>query len=274
MRVILVTGASSGIGKETAIELKKRGYVVYGAARRVEEMKDLRRKGIHIAYVDVTNEESMHSLVHRIMRKEGRIDVLINNAGYGSFGAIEDVTIEEARKQLDVNLFGLARMTQLVLPQMRNRGSGKIVNISSAGGKLTIPFGGWYHATKFAVEAFSDCLRLEVAPLGVDVILIEPGGIRTKWGEIAASHLEQSSKKSIYHKTAKRVANLLRIAYGSHLLSKPVTVAKKIGDVLEIRNPKARYLIGMGARTLVFLKGITSDKMYDKIVSNITGMNT
>jgi len=274
MRVVLITGASSGIGKETAKELKKRGYVVYGAARRIEEMKDLRRMGIHIGYVDVTDENSMVSLIRRIMKKEGRIDVLINNAGYGSFGAIEDVSMEEARRQLDVNLFGLARMTQLVLPQMRNRGSGKIVNISSAGGKLTIPFGGWYHATKFAVEAFSDCLRMEVAPFGIDVILIEPGGIRTKWGDIAANHLEQSARKGIYKEKAKRVAKILRFAYHIHILSKPTTVAKKIGKVIGIRNPKARYLVGMGARTMVFLKGITSDKIYDKVVSKITGMDT
>ncbi|MGL5066248.1 MAG: oxidoreductase [Sarcina sp.] len=178
-KVALITGASSGIGFDTAIELQKKGYIIYGAARRVDRLETLKKNGINVIALDVTNEESMVKCVETILAKEGRIDVLVNNAGYGSFGAIEDVSMEEARRQVEVNVFGLARMTQLVLPSMRANKYGKIVNISSMAGKMHTPFGGWYHATKFAVEGFSDCLRMEVAEFGIDVILVEPGGIKT-----------------------------------------------------------------------------------------------
>lgn len=188
-KVILLTGASSGIGYETAVLLARKGHRVYGAARRVERMEPLRAFGIVPLRLDVTDEASMAACVAAVMEAEGRIDVLVNNAGYGSFGAIENVPLEEARRQLEVNVFGLARLTQLVLPHMREQRSGTIINVSSIAGKIVLYFGGWYHVSKFAVEAFSDALRMEVKPFGIQVALIEPGGIKTDWGIIAADHL-------------------------------------------------------------------------------------
>lgn len=161
-KVVLITGASSGIGKETAKLLIKDGYIVYGAARRLDKMNDLKELGVTLLEMDVTNDNSMVRGIQKIIETEHRIDVLVNNAGYGSFGALEDVPISEAKYQFDVNIFGLARLTQLTLPHMRKQQSGKIVNISSMGGKFGEPHGAWYHATKFAVEGLSDSLRMEL----------------------------------------------------------------------------------------------------------------
>lgn len=177
--VVLLTGASSGIGYDVAPLLVRYGYTVYGAARRVEKIEELASEGVKTLILDVTDEASMEAAVQQIIDAEGRIDVLINNAGYGSYGAIEDVPIDEARRQFEVNLFGLARLTQLVLPHMRAQGSGRILNISSMAGRITSPLGAWYHATKYALEAFSDALRMEVEEFGIDVVIIEPGGIKT-----------------------------------------------------------------------------------------------
>src|SRR5437879_11777956 len=167
-KVALVTGASSGIGASAARKLHDLGYVVYGAARRVERMKDLADAGIEVLPMDVTDQESMRDGVRRIIDAHGRIDVLVNNAGYGSYGAIEDVPLDEARAQFEVNVFGAAALIQLVTPHMRAQGSGRIINISSMGGKIYTPFGGWYHGTKFALEALSDSLRNELRPFGID----------------------------------------------------------------------------------------------------------
>src|SRR5690606_38685810 len=163
-KIVLITGASSGMGKETAIYLNENGYQVYAAARRIDKMKDLEQLGIKTAFMDITDDHSINSVVDAILKKEGRLDVLINNAGYGLYGALEEVTMRDARMQLEVNLIGLARLTQLVIPIMREQNNGKIVNISSVGGKMVGPFGAWYHVSKFGVEALSDALRLELKP--------------------------------------------------------------------------------------------------------------
>ena len=205
-KVILLTGASSGIGYQTAESLAKEGHIVYGAARRIEKMEDLKQFGVKSIYLDVTDENSIKNAVDTIIGNEGRIDVLINNAGYGSFGAVEDVDISEAKMQFEVNLFGLARLVQLVLPYMRKQKSGRIINVSSMGGRLTTYFGAWYHATKYALEAFSDALRMEVSDFGIDVSLIEPGGIKTDWGIIAADKLANSAKGGAYEKEAMKTA--------------------------------------------------------------------
>ena len=205
-KVILLTGASSGIGYQTAESLAKEGHVVYGAARRTEKMETLKQFGVKPMYLDVTDEESIKSAIDTIIGNEGRIDVLINNAGYGSYGAIEDVEINEARRQFEVNLFGLARLVQLVLPHMRKQKSGRIINVSSMGGRMTSYFGGWYHATKYALEAFSDALRMEVSDFGIDVSLIEPGLIKTDWAIIAADKLANSAKGGAYEKEAMKKA--------------------------------------------------------------------
>ncbi|APB71171.1 oxidoreductase [Paenibacillus polymyxa] len=269
-KVALVTGASAGIGKETAIELKNKGFIVYGAARRTEMMKDLATQGICPIALDVTDEESMNNCVDHILRKEGRIDVLVNNAGYGSYGAVEDVPMEEARRQVEVNVFGLARMTQLVLPSMRKHRFGKIVNVSSMGGKVWTSFGAWYHATKFAVEGFSDCLRMEVAPFGIDVIVVEPGGIATDWGTIAAENLRRASANGAYEQTANKSADNMTKTYSGSNLTKPVVIARCIGKAVTVKRPKTRYLIGFAAKPMVFIKTVFGDRIFDRIITRFS----
>ena len=268
-KVALITGASSGIGEETALLLIEKGFIVYGAARRMDRLQALATKGIHILSLDVTDEESMVQCVQTIIEQEGRIDVLVNNAGYGSYGAVEDVPIDEAKRQFEVNIFGLARMTQLVLPHMRKQHSGKIVNISSMGGKLTTTFGAWYHATKFALEGFSDCLRMETKAFGIDVIVIEPGGIKTDWGTIAADNLLATSGHGAYKQQATKVANGMRERYTGNQLTEPVVIARAIAKSVTARKPKTRYLLGFAAKPSVFMKWLLPDRAFDFIVSLI-----
>lgn len=176
-----------------AQELKSAGFKVYTAARRVDRMADLEKDGITPVALDLTRDGSIAACVNTILSKEKSIDVLVNSAGYGSYGAIEDVPLEEGRRQFEVNLFGMARLIRLVTPAMREQHYEKIVNISSMGGKIWTKFGGWYHATKYAVEGLSDCLRMELQPFGIDVVVVEPGGIKTDWGLIAAENLKKTS---------------------------------------------------------------------------------
>ena len=270
-KVILLTGASSGIGYQTAESLAKEGHIVYGAARRIEKMEDLKQFGVKSIYLDVTDENGIKNVVDTIIGNEGRIDVLINNAGYGSFGAVEDVDISEAKMQFEVNLFGLARLVQLVLPYMRKQKSGRIINVSSMGGRLTTYFGAWYHATKYALEAFSDALRMEVSDFGIDVSLIEPGGIKTDWGIIAADKLENSAKGGAYEKEAMKTAKGMKKQYSGNLLSNPIVITKAISKAVNSNRPKARYLIGFMAKPLVFLHTILPAKVFDKIMRNVMG---
>ena len=217
-KVILITGASSGIGFDAAEAFARQGHRVYAAARRVERMEPLKEFGVVPLRMDVTDDASMEAGVKTILEAEGRIDALVNNAGYGYFGAVENVSLEEARQQLEVNVFGLARLCQLVLPSMREQGSGRIVNISSVAGKAVLYFGGWYHVSKFSVEALSDALRMELKPFGIDVSMIEPVGIRTDWGVIAADHLAESSKGTPYETEGLRESETMRKAYTMRLL--------------------------------------------------------
>ena len=264
----LVTGASSGIGKATALDLNNHGFTVYAASRRIELMQDLANEGIRTLSLDVTDDESMLRCVSRIA-EEGGIDILVNVAGYGSFGSIEDVPLSEARRQFDVNLFGLARLVQLVVPLMRQNNFGKIVNISSMAGKVWLPFGGWYHATKFALEGFSDSLRVELKPMGIDVILIEPGGIKTDWGIIAAENLRKASADGVYAKSATMVSSsMVRLYSGKHL-SDPKLIAEVIRNAVTVKRPKTRYLVGFMAKPMVYFKNIFGDKAYDRLVGMI-----
>ncbi len=243
-KVILITGASSGIGFDAAQMLAQQGHKVYAAARRVELMEPLKAYGVQVLKMDVTDEASMIQSVEAIIQAEDRIDVLVNNAGYGYFGAIETVPLEEARRQLEVNIFGLARLTQLVLPYMRKQGSGRIINTSSIAGKMVFYMGGWYNVTKYSVEAFSDALRMEMKPYGIDVVMIEPGAIKTDWGPIAAKHLKESSADTTYEETGTQWANNIDWFYKTNMLSKPLVVAKAISRAVNSRRPKARYCIG------------------------------
>jgi NAD(P)-dependent dehydrogenase (short-subunit alcohol dehydrogenase family) len=261
--VALITGASSGIGKDFALRLMRDGYTVYGAARRVDRMNDIFDAGGIVLAMDVTDEVSLVAGVDRIIREHGRIDVLINNAGYGQYGALEDVPIEDARKQFETNLFGLARLTQLCLPHMRAQKSGKIFNISSVGGKLATPLGGWYHASKFALEGYSDALRMETRPFGIDVVVIEPGGVKSEWSGIAAQEAERISGKGAY---AGIVAKLKKLQAGQHKEPPPAVITDLIVKALRARTPKTRYHGGMLAGQMLFMRRYFSDRLFDRVV--------
>lgn len=262
-KVILITGASSGIGFDSAQELARQGHKVYAAARRTELMEPLKHNGVVTMRMDVTNSQSMADGVKAVLDAEGRIDVLVNNAGYGYFGAVENVTMEEARRQVEVNVFGLAELCKLVLPVMRKQGSGRIINTSSIAGKTVLPFGAWYHVSKYSVEALSDALRMEMKPFGVDVVLIEPGGIKTDWGIIAAKHLAESSKGTAYEEDALREAKLIHKGYSGNYLSAPKVVTRAISRAVNSQRPRARYRIGSGAFIMVFLHTVLPTRWWD-----------
>lgn len=269
-KIALVTGASSGIGAMTAKELANNGYTVYAAARRVEKMNELKSDGIKPISLDLTKEDSMVQCVQNILNEAGRIDVLVNNAGYGSYGAIEDVPMEEAKRQFEVNLFGMARLIQLVTPSMRENHYGKIVNISSIGGKIWTKFGGWYHATKFAVEGFSDCLRMELAPFGINVIVVEPGGIKTDWGIIAANNLRKTAKGGAYEQYANQAADGMIKNYSGNMLTKPERIAKTVRKAVMKKRPRTRYLIGFMAKPMVLTQKIFGDRVFDWVIKNFS----
>ncbi|MEV4600593.1 oxidoreductase [Amycolatopsis sp. NPDC049253] len=265
-KVALVTGASSGIGESTARELLARGYTVYGAARRVARMADLAARGVRTIALDVTDEESAEKAVAAIVAESGRIDLLVNNAGYGSYGAVEDVPLSEARYQFEVNVFGAARLIQLVLPVMRAQRSGRIVNISSMGGKIHTPLGAWYHGTKFALEGFSDALRMEVRPFGIDVVVIEPGGIATEWGNIAVDHMKEVSGEGAYSDLTGKLAKGMTSGINARLMSQPSVIAKTVAKAATARRPRTRYAAGFGAKPLIFLRRVLPDRAFDTLI--------
>lgn len=263
---VLITGASSGIGKETAKNLLNKGYTVYAAARSVDNMRDLESLGAILLAVDITKDEDITAAVGRIAADHGGIDVLINNAGFGMYGAMEDSSIADARRQFEVNLFGPARLTQLALPYMRARGAGKIVNISSMGGKIYTPLGSWYHATKHALEGWSDCLRLEVKPFGIDVIVIEPGIIQTAFGDVVIGPLLDRSGDGPYASLARRVAKATRDNYEQGSGSPPSVIADVIVKAITARRPRTRYAAGKFARLLIRTRTWMGDRMFDRII--------
>jgi short-subunit dehydrogenase len=264
-KVAIVTGASSGIGAVAARELQAAGYVVYGAARRTERMADVGGAGIRALAMDLTVDEQMTGGIERVLAEAGRVDVLVNNAGYGSFGSLEEVPLSEARHQFEVNVFAPARLVQLVLPAMRAQRSGRIINISSVGGKIYEPLGDWYHATKFALEGLSDSLRVELKPFGIDVVVIEPGAIRSEWGAIAAANLAERSSAGPYAPQADAMARVLSVyERRAKLLSGPEAVARVIVAAAGARRPKTRYVVGRGAGTTLFGRWALSDRGFDR----------
>ena len=267
--VALVTGGSSGIGEAAARRLRELGWTVYAAARRTNRMEDLASMGINTLALDVTDEPSTVAAVERIIGEQGRIDALVNNAGYGSYGALEDVPLSEARYQFEVNVFGLARLTQLVLPHMRKQHSGRIINVSSIGGKIHEPLGDWYHATKFAVEGLSDSLRVELRPFGIDVVVIEPGAIRTEWGSIAAQNLRRASASTAYRQQAEYVAAVLEsTSHQASLASPPEVIGNVIAIAATTRRPRTRYVAGRGARAIIAARQLLPDRAFDALITN------
>lgn len=269
MTTVLITGASSGIGRATALRLARRGMTVYATARKVETLAELAAAGAHAMPLDVTDETSMSVVVHAIEADHGQVDILVNNAGYGQFGTIEETQLDQVRAQFETNVFGLARLTQLVLPGMRRAGRGRVINVSSMGGRLVFPVGGYYHASKYAVEAISDALRFEVAPFGIQVSIIEPGMIRTEFGATAAHTLSRSSVHSgpaadAYAPLNQVATTAMANGYRSRLLSTtPDAVAAVIERAATARRPRTRYVVTAAARTLVQVRRLLGTRMFD-----------
>lgn len=268
-KVILITGASSGIGKATALRLIQDGHVVYGAARRVEQMQDLVEAGGHALELDVTNEEQIIGTVQKIIDEQGRIDVLFNNAGYAVYGAVEDVPVQTARRQFEVNLFGLARITQEVLPHMRAQKSGQIINTSSMGGRMFTPLGAWYHASKHALEGWSDCLRIEVQQFGIKVVILEPGVIKTEFSDVMQDGLRKVSEGGPYQKLTEELIKSTKKNYESGTGSEPSVIANVVSKVVQDPNPKRRYAAGQYAKLMMGIRKWLGDGVFEKVLRSM-----
>jgi NAD(P)-dependent dehydrogenase (short-subunit alcohol dehydrogenase family) len=265
-KAALITGCSSGIGQATAERLLSDGWNVYATARRPETLTDLEAKGAKTLALDVTDEASMQAAVDAVTEAEGAVGVLVNNAGYSQSGAVESVPMDQVRRQFETNVFGLIRMCQLVLPGMRQQRWGKIVNLSSMGGRLVFPGGGLYHATKYAVEAISDALRFEVRGFGVDVVLIEPGLIVTAFGDTAMASVGTSGDGGPDAEFNRKIASLTQNAYKgpmSKLGAGPDAVAKTIAKAISVGKPKARYPVTPSAHLMINQRRFTPDKVWD-----------
>ncbi|MET8052160.1 oxidoreductase [Streptosporangium sp. NPDC005286] len=265
MKVCLVTGASSGIGMTTALDLLRAGHVVYGAARRVHKMEAIRAAGGHALQMDARSHEDLDRTVDTVLTQQGRIDVLINNAGTVLHGAVEDVALDQARDQFEVNLFAPARLVQLVLPHMRAQRSGTTVNISSIGGEIALPLGSWYYAAKHALEAFSDTLRMEVGPFGIDVVIIQPGIIKTEFEDHTAAQLREISGNGAYRAMAEAMAR--RSETGLSDGSDSDVVAQAIRQAIESDRPETRYAVGWMADKLLELNRTLPDREFDELAT-------
>lgn len=270
-KAVLITGCSTGIGRATAERLLEKGHTVYATARRLEDVADLEAKGAKTLPLDVTDEQSMRAAVAAVEQAEGAVGALVNNAGYSQSGAVESLDLDAVRRQFETNVFGLVRMCQLVLPGMRRQGYGRIVNISSIGGKLVFPGGGAYHGTKHAVEAFSDALRFEVKGFGIDVAIVEPGLIKTEFANAATTALsEGAAADGPYASFNGAVGKLTAGAYeggpAAMLGGGPERVAKAIEKAITSRRPKTRYRVTPSAYLALGQRKISSDRMWDMFV--------
>ena len=272
---VLITGCSTGIGRATATRLAAKGCTVYATARRPESIADLAEAGCRTLALDVTDEASMRDAVAAVESEDGAVGALVNNAGYSQSGAVESLPMERLRAQFETNVFGLVRMCQLVLPGMRKAGRGRIVNVSSMGGKLVFPGGGAYHASKYAVEALSDALRFEVRDFGVHVSVIEPGLITTNFGETAAGSLGTADAAGpnggddpYASFNAAVGAATLGVYEGpmKRLGGGPDTVAKAIERAISARHPKTRYKVTASARLALAQRRLLPDRAWDAVM--------
>ena len=279
-RAVLITGCSTGIGRATAGRLASRGWKVYAPARDVGKVEDLADRGCELLPLDVTDEASMRAAVEEVERREGAVGVLVNNAGYSQSGPVEGVSIEKVRRQFETNVFGLVRMCQLVLPGMRRQGWGRIVNISSMGGRLTFPGGGYYHATKYAVESISDALRFEVAGFGVEVVVLEPGLIRTGFADAATGSMAGASGDlgdapagDPYAGFNAAVEKVVRDNYERGLILKlgggPGTVATTIERAITADRPRTRYAVTPSAHLFIWLRRLLPDRAWDALARTV-----
>ncbi len=268
-KVALVTGASSGIGKAIARKLLKDGLTVIVAARRVEMMKDLADAGADVLSMDVSKEESIQAAVDHIATTYGGVDVLVNNAGFGLYGAVEDIPLDDARYQFEVNVFGGVRLTQLLLPYMRDKKAGKIFFVTSIGGKIFTPLGAWYHATKHALEGFADCLRMELLAHKIDVVIVEPGLIQTEFGDEMSGHLKKYSMDGAYAALAKNIARASEDSYQDGVGTSPDVIAKVVSQATKSRRPKTRYAAGKYSTLLLFMRKWFSDRLFQRVVMSM-----
>lgn len=265
-QVVLVTGASSGMGKAFAKALLAEGMSVYTAARRLEHMDDLVSLGAVALKMDITRQHEVQAAVQRIEQEHGGVDILINNAGFGLYGSMEETSLDDARYQFEVNLFGMARLTQLVLPSMRAKRRGKIINMSSMGGKIYTPLGSWYHASKHAVEGWSDCLRLELSPFNIDVVIIEPGAIATEFNDVLMGPMLKRSGSGPYSKMAQAVATAAKTSDERGGGSDPQVIARLMLQAIRTRRPRTRYTGGQYAHLLPFVRRWFGDRIFDRLV--------
>ena len=267
---VLITGCSSGIGRASADLLVKAGHTVYATARRTETLAELEAGGARVLALDVTSEDSMAAAVEHIEAEHGRVGTLVNNAGYGEYGTIEEADLDRVRKMFETNVFGLARLTQLVLPGMRRAHRGRIVNIGSMGGRMTFPVGGYYHATKYAVEAISDALRNEVRRFGIDVVLIEPGMTRTGFEDNVHSSVANGAGTEADSPYAELLASNAANTSGGYsnplMATGPESVARVVLKALESEHPRSRYLLTPVAKAMVTARTLGGDRVWDTLV--------
>ena len=267
-RVALVTGASSGIGRATAIALHQAGFTVYASARTLGTLNDLQRQGLHIVQLDVTDEGSMQGAVRQITTEAGTISVLVNNAGYGLNGPTEELELPEVRREFETNVFGLLRLSQLVLPGMRAQRWGRIIHVGSVGGSFTAPGAGAYHASKYAVEALSDAMRYEVQSFGVDVVLIKPTGVHTAFvGKINAS-VPDTGTESPYHAFKENMQRATTQMFSGRApgIIRPGNVTRVIVKAATVPHPRTRYLVGASAHVYLGLRRLVTDRMWDRLM--------
>jgi len=269
-KTALVTGASSGMGKAIAKRLIQDGYQVYVAARSVDKMSDLAGLGAQTLRMDISKDEEIVAGVGIILAKTGGVDVLVNNAGFGLYGPVEEIGIDEARYQFEVNVFGAARLTQLLLPSMRAKHSGYIINVTSMGGKMYSALGAWYHATKHALEGWSDCLRLEVSEFGIKVVIVEPGVIETGFGDGASESIVKRSVDGPYGRMVQMVTKSIKQTYGQGTGSDPNVIADVIAEAVASSNPHTRYAAGKFAKMLIRMRVWLGDRMFDRIILSQT----
>jgi short-subunit dehydrogenase len=271
--VVLVTGASAGMGKAYARALIAEGATVYGVARRLENMDDIKAEGVITMKMDITEDDDIQRVIQTIEENHGGVDILINNAGYAVYGAMEDTDMSDVRMQFEVNFFGLSRLTQLVLPGMRKKKAGKIINVSSMGGKMYTPMGSWYIATKHAIEGWSDCLRIELKEFGIDVVIIEPGAISTEFGDVLSDPMIERSGSGPYKEWVKTLqkVNEKNLAEGN--ASPPKVVVDVVLKAIRSDTPKTRYIAGKLAKPMMFIRKYFGDRFFDWfIVSSLRAM--
>lgn len=268
-KIVLITGASSGMGKAFTKALLKEGATVYAVARRVDAMQELKTLGAHTLKMDITNQDDIDQVVKTIEKETHGVDILVNCAGFGMYGAMEDTTLADARYQFEVNLFGMAYLTQKVLPSMRKKMQGRIINISSMGGKIYTPLGSWYHASKHAVEGWSDCLRLELKSFNIDVVVIEPGAIATEFADVMVKPMLERSGQSAYNHMATAVANATHTSVEKGALSDVQVVVDMLMKAVHASSPKTRYVGGKYAKLMIFVRKWFGDRVFDRMVMSV-----